>query len=89
MENKPRVWFLTGSQALYGQETLDQVAGQSQRIQRMLTESGGMGTSSPPWRAMCTVRAASSHITAALTASFGVTPIVKGPWLRMSTARDR
>ncbi|GAB3892636.1 L-arabinose isomerase [Kibdelosporangium lantanae] len=42
MENKPRVWFLTGSQALYGQETLDQVAGQSQRIQRMLTESGGI-----------------------------------------------
>ncbi|MEV4313628.1 L-arabinose isomerase [Actinocrispum sp. NPDC049592] len=42
LETKPRVWFLTGSQALYGQETLDQVAGQSQRIQRMLTESGAI-----------------------------------------------
>jgi L-arabinose isomerase len=42
VENKPRVWFLTGSQALYGQETLDQVAGQSQRIQRMLTDSGAI-----------------------------------------------
>jgi L-arabinose isomerase len=42
MENKPRVWFLTGSQALYGQDTLDQVASQSQRIQRMLTDSGGI-----------------------------------------------
>jgi L-arabinose isomerase len=42
VENKPEVWFLTGSQSLYGQETLDQVAAQSQRIQRMLTYSGGI-----------------------------------------------
>ena len=27
-----QVWFLTGSQALYGEETLRQVAEQSQRI---------------------------------------------------------
>jgi L-arabinose isomerase len=33
---KPQVWFLTGSQGLYGQETLDQVAEQSQQIQRIL-----------------------------------------------------
>jgi L-arabinose isomerase len=39
---KPQVWFLTGSQHLYGQETLDQVAGQSQQIQRMLTDSGAI-----------------------------------------------
>jgi L-arabinose isomerase len=33
----PRIWFLTGSQGLYGPETLDQVADQSQQIQRMLS----------------------------------------------------
>ena len=37
---KPQVWFLTGSQHLYGPETLEQVANQSQRIQRMLSDSG-------------------------------------------------
>ncbi|WP_020661542.1 L-arabinose isomerase [Amycolatopsis benzoatilytica] len=37
---KPQVWFLTGSQALYGEETLDQVAGQSLRIQQLLAGSG-------------------------------------------------
>ncbi|NUT53236.1 MAG: L-arabinose isomerase, partial [Saccharothrix sp.] len=41
---KPQVWFLTGSQHLYGQETLDQVAGQSQQIQRMLADSGKIST---------------------------------------------
>ncbi len=33
---KPQIWFLTGSQGLYGQETLDQVATQSQQIQQTL-----------------------------------------------------
>ncbi|KAA2252218.1 L-arabinose isomerase [Solihabitans fulvus] len=42
VESKPRVWFLTGSQALYGQDTLDQVAAQSQQIQRMLADSGAI-----------------------------------------------
>ncbi|MGO1057098.1 L-arabinose isomerase [Crossiella sp. CA198] len=37
---KPQVWFLTGSQHLYGPETLARVAEQSQRIQRMLAGSG-------------------------------------------------
>jgi L-arabinose isomerase len=37
---KPQVWFLTGSQHLYGPETLDRVAAQSQQIQRTLSESG-------------------------------------------------
>ena len=37
---KPQLWFLTGSQALYGEETLEQVAGQSLRIQQLLAESG-------------------------------------------------
>ena len=36
---KPQVWFLTGSQHLYGPETLEQVADQSQQIQRLLSES--------------------------------------------------
>jgi L-arabinose isomerase len=39
---KPQVWFLTGSQHLYGPETLDQVASQSQQIQKMLTDSGAI-----------------------------------------------
>ena len=39
---KPQVWFLTGSQHLYGPETLDQVAEQSAQIQGMLSASGGL-----------------------------------------------
>ncbi|WP_139977333.1 L-arabinose isomerase [Nocardioides litoris] len=35
----PEVWFLTGSQSLYGPETLDQVAAQSQDIAAQLTAS--------------------------------------------------
>ncbi len=34
------VWFVTGSQDLYGEETLQQVAAQSQEIARALDESG-------------------------------------------------
>ena len=33
------VWFLTGSQGLYGEETLQQVAEQSQRVARALDEA--------------------------------------------------
>ena len=33
------IWFLTGSQDLYGEETLRQVAEQSQAIARQLDES--------------------------------------------------
>lgn len=39
---KPQLWFLTGSQALYGEETLEQVAGQSLRIQQLLAGTGGL-----------------------------------------------
>ncbi|HEX2551709.1 MAG TPA: L-arabinose isomerase, partial [Nocardioidaceae bacterium] len=34
------VWFLTGSQGLYGEETLQQVASQSQRVAAALDEAG-------------------------------------------------
>ena len=34
-----QVWFFTGSQHLYGEETLRQVAAQSQQIARTLAES--------------------------------------------------
>ena len=37
---QPQIWFLTGSQHLYGPETLGQVADQSQQIQRLLIASG-------------------------------------------------
>jgi L-arabinose isomerase len=36
----PEVWFLTGSQGLYGPETLEQVADQSQQIARQLGSAG-------------------------------------------------
>ncbi|WP_405577555.1 L-arabinose isomerase [Streptomyces sp. NBC_01190] len=39
--NRPEVWFLTGSQGLYGEETLAQVAGQSRRIQERLGAAPG------------------------------------------------
>jgi hypothetical protein len=35
------------------------------------------------------VRATSSHITAALIAARGLSPIVNTPWLRISTAGER
>ncbi len=38
----PEVWFLTGSQSLYGPETLDQVAAQSQGIVERLVEVGDL-----------------------------------------------
>ena len=38
---------------------------------------------------MCTVRATSSSITAAFTASRASRPTVNGPWPAMSTARER
>jgi L-arabinose isomerase len=39
---KPEVWFLTGSQSLYGPETLDQVAAQSRGIADRLVEVGDL-----------------------------------------------
>ncbi|MET0494621.1 MAG: L-arabinose isomerase [Actinoplanes sp.] len=39
---KPQIWFLTGSQHLYGPETLELVASQSQQIQQLLTATGGI-----------------------------------------------
>jgi len=38
----PEVWFLTGSQSLYGPETLDRVAAQSRRIVERLVEVGDL-----------------------------------------------
>src|SRR5262249_61128655 len=59
------------------------------RRYRASTWSAGSGCGSPSIRARWTVRAASSHITAALTAERAVVPTVKTPWLRMSTAGER
>jgi L-arabinose isomerase len=36
------VWFLTGSQGLYGEETLQQVAGQSEQIAATLADAAGL-----------------------------------------------
>ena len=38
----PEIWFLTGSQSLYGPETLDQVAAQSRGIVERLVEVAGL-----------------------------------------------
>ena len=35
----PQVWFLTGSQHLYGPETLQQVAEQSRQISSLLADA--------------------------------------------------
>jgi L-arabinose isomerase len=40
--SRPQVWFLTGSQGLYGPETLDQVAAQSREIAETLGAAGGI-----------------------------------------------
>jgi L-arabinose isomerase len=39
-DRAPEIWFLTGSQALYGPETLDQVAAQSQGIAARVDAAG-------------------------------------------------
>src|SRR5246127_1922394 len=38
----PEIWFITGSQHLYGRETLDQVAANSQKIVQELNASGAL-----------------------------------------------
>ena len=62
-------------------------SGSGRRAHRCPLGSSGMG--SPRRRARCTVRATSSHITAALIASRGPAPRVITPWLRISTAGER
>ena len=42
------VWFVTGSQDLYGEETLAQVAEQSQEVVRLLNESDLLSASIVP-----------------------------------------
>jgi len=42
--NAPELWFLTGSQHLYGEETLEQVARNSKRIAESLDGSGKLPT---------------------------------------------
>jgi L-arabinose isomerase len=39
---RPQIWFLTGSQGLYGLETLNQVAAQSQQIAAALNDSADL-----------------------------------------------
>ncbi|HHW49877.1 MAG TPA: L-arabinose isomerase [Pseudoclavibacter sp.] len=48
-----KVWFLVGSQGLYGEETLRQVAQQSQQVVRTLNESGDIPVSIE-WRPVLT-----------------------------------
>ncbi len=59
------VWFLTGSQGLYGEDTLAQVASQSQEVSRVLSASGGLPVD-VRWKPVLTDAAG---IRAALTAA--------------------
>jgi len=43
MTSTPRVWFLTGSQGLYGPETVAQVEQQSRQIVEQLNDGGDLG----------------------------------------------
>jgi L-arabinose isomerase len=54
---KPQIWFLTGSQHLYGLQTLRQVADQSQQIQRALVAPGRIAAE-VVWRPVLTEAAA-------------------------------
>ncbi|MCT2582190.1 L-arabinose isomerase [Actinophytocola gossypii] len=54
---KPQIWFLTGSQHLYGAETLARVADQSQQLQRMLTDTARI-SAEIVWRPVLTDSAA-------------------------------
>ncbi|SCG65980.1 L-arabinose isomerase [Micromonospora inositola] len=58
---KPQVWFLTGSQHLYGPDTLNQVADQSQQIQRTLVSSGQLGAEIV-WKPVLTDSTAIRHV---------------------------
>ncbi|HEY3262287.1 MAG TPA: L-arabinose isomerase [Pseudonocardiaceae bacterium] len=49
-----QIWFLTGSQHLYGPETLDQVAGQSQQIAGALSDALGTNGTDIVWRPVLT-----------------------------------
>ncbi len=51
------IWFLTGSQGLYGPETLEQVAAQSREVARALDESGRLGAT-VVWKPVLTSSAA-------------------------------
>ena len=55
------IWFLTGSQGLYGPETLDQVAQQSQQVAALLDESDGIPVKIV-WKPVLTDRDAIKHM---------------------------
>ena len=61
----PQVWFLTGSQHLYGDETLQQVAAQSRTVRDLLTGGGGLPVEIV-WKPVLTD---SAHIRACLDAA--------------------
>jgi L-arabinose isomerase len=48
------VWFLTGSQGMYGPETLEQVASQSRQIAATLDESPDIGAARIVWKPVLT-----------------------------------
>src|ERR1022692_4567344 len=67
-DNGPEIWFLTGSQSMYGDDTLEQVARQSREVVAML--AGSAEISVPiVWKPVLTTAAAIHQACLDATAS--------------------
>src|SRR3954451_22118968 len=64
---QPQIWFLTGSQHLYGPDTLAQVAEQSHTVRDQLVESAGL-PAEVVWKPVLTDSAAIRECLAAANA---------------------
>jgi L-arabinose isomerase len=64
----PEIWFLTGSQSMYGEETLEQVARQSREVVALLAEAAEIGTP-VVWKPVLTTAAAIRQACLDATAS--------------------
>jgi L-arabinose isomerase len=70
-----QVWFLTGSQGLYGPDTLAQVADQSKEIQRALEASGELGAE-VVWKPVLTDAAAIRQVMLEANADAGCIGVI-------------
>jgi L-arabinose isomerase len=75
MTSTPRVWFLTGSQGLYGPETVAQVEQQSRQIVEQLNEGGDLGLP-VEWRPVLTDSAAIHQTVLAANADPDVVGVI-------------
>ncbi len=75
MPTAREVWFVTGSQTMYGEETLRQVAEQSQAIARALADAPGMAAR-VVWRPVLTDAAAIRRLCLDATADDGCAGLI-------------